>query len=453
MRRDLHLELLGAESDEPTANGGSLSGSGRSGLDRPGSPKRPNRLRTLAVGLLATGLALAGSSAAGGELLPALSRPVPAAAPVGPGGRALPTSSPELDFLGTATSSDPVAALGEQTVRLLFALREPATLDQVLNRGVPFDSRRVMELVEWGLLERSGTRFQTTLPLLIDEEAEAFREQLQAHVPLIVEALLPPLQALSETFDAEIGRAAFPAVVTWILRERAWHYLVEDGEVPIVSVTRSQQATYPERGWWGVFWHIEPPTPRAHEMVSIRARDRILKLVWPPGQRPAAFAGNRGRALAAQFLAFIEGDGRRVEDVDAFAELIPLGILTPDGTLRARMREWKPRDDEGVARAVESTARIVAREMTPSLSATNFATGWGDPLALAPLVYMELVPEILAGLHREGMEVLLYAPEAAATDSSTAAGREPGGSAGAPRISLVAWDEFSDYELVFPLPW
>lgn len=420
--------------------------------------------RTLIVGLIAAAMALATTSMGGSESLPA-ARVGEAEAEATSGGGPE-ASTPRLGFVGAAASTDPVGVLGDQTIRLLFAFREPATLDQVLDRGIAFDSRRIVELVEWGLLEQSGMEFHARIPILLEGEAEAFRARLQTHVELISDDLGPLFRRLSYVVDREIGELAMPAVVTWILQERAWHYLVEDGTVPIAALVRSQRAAYPNRGWWGVFCHIEPPVRRVHELNAFRTRDRVLQLVWPWGQPPSVFAGNRGRALAGQFLALIEGDGRRVDDIDMFQELVALGIVGPDGTLRARMREWRPDDPESVAFAVESTAREAARVFAPSLSPSELAPDGGDPVAMAVLAYMELVPAVLRELDRDGMSVMLAPESDTGEATSVAGGSAEGGRAGRDgngggpsllsTLSLIAWDEFPAERPgapEYPLPW
>ncbi len=359
----------------------------------------------------------------------------------------------DFRFVGAPGGTLPADALSDNDAALLAATRRPATLDEVLDGGVPFQASQLRRLQEMGLLEQVGIRFRSLVPMLLAEEAEAFRDSVRANLPQIVVYLSPFFEELDRSLRQADNAGALVATAAWVLQERAWYHLVQGGTVGLLSTMNAQQRELPARSWWGLLWYIEPPRGAAHRLVSVSSRGRTLQLCWRDGQWPLEISSDLAQTRAAQFLGSIDGDGRRVRNPERFEDLAATGLLRSEGRL-APLLAWEPNREGSPAAAAEAAAIAVANVVAASLPLGELAelAGSGQGGLVAAMAYAELVPELLIALHDVGgFAVLLGVAE----EGSLAAGAGGNGSSGSDRLVLsgAIWQGLPVRQLAISFPW
>ncbi|MFQ5744361.1 MAG: hypothetical protein ACE5HV_12345 [Acidobacteriota bacterium] len=355
-------------------------------------------------------------------------------------------------FVGIYGGPAPAQLIGNSDGALLAACRHASTLDQVLSLGVPFRSQQLRQLLGAGLLEQRGVQFHTTFPILLDDEAEAFRPALRHALPAISVDLFPAFERLHEAL-ASIGmQATFPVIATWVIRERGWHHLLSDGGVNLPDVIESQRRSHPDRGWWGALWYIDPPGVAAHEVLSVRGQGKTAQVCWASGHAPEELAGERGRTLLGQFLALIDGKGRRLRNPERFSQLQGTGLIDSQGALVAPVLDWVPGLMGTPAAAVEEAACSVAEAFTTHLPLQRLASllGIDEKAVVATIAYAELAPDLLRAIDVGGLGVLLAAPTGGAVLGDDGSGR---GDGGRPVVSAAVWEGLPAGEPAFFLPW
>jgi hypothetical protein len=362
-----------------------------------------------------------------------------------------------LRFVGAIDGLDPGTAIGQRDTALLVALRQPATLDEILARGIPIRSSQLTTLSRLGLLEQSGMTFRATFPILVGDEAESFRGALRDHLPRIAADAIPAFQRLDDALDAQGLRGAFPVVATWVVRERAWHHLVDRAQVDLNAVMESQRLLYPTRGWWGALWYVDPPQLLIHEVSSVTGRGRTLMLCWATDQAPETFAETRGEIVAAQFLAALDDAGTRVGDADRFRSLGSISVIDQSGRVTQRPVAWMPDRPGTVAMAAEQAALALADSVAANLSYEEIAAPFGiEELSLvATLAYAELAPELLWAMDAVGLSVLVGSGEREAGTTNEFKGPEgqQESSEGRPTISAIIWEGLPRPRPAFRIPW
>ena len=344
----------------------------------------------------------------------------------------------DFRLVGGPRGTLPADALSDNDVALLAAIRRPATLDEVLDRGVPFQASQLRRLQEMGLLEQTGVKFRGLVPMLLAEEAEAFRDRLDANLPQIVAYLSPFFEEVDRSLRQADNAGALAATATWVLQERAWHHLVQGGTVDLLSTIRAQQREFQARGWWGLLWYIERPRGPVHRLISVSSRGRTLQLCWRAGQWPLEISSERAPMRAVQFLGDIDDDGRRVRHPERFEDLAATGLLRSEGR-PAPLLAWEPNREGSPAAVAEAAARAVAGVVAASLPLGELGELAGSEQRglVAAMAYAELVPELLIALHDVGgFAVLLGVAE----EGSLAAGTGGDGSAGSDRPAVRGGD-------------
>ncbi len=360
-------------------------------------------------------------------------------------------------FVGMPQGVSPVEALDTGTAALLLGFRRPASLDQVLAQGVPFRSSQMQRLMDRGLLEQRGMQFHTTFPMLLDDEAEAFRRRLWEVLPSLSVAVAPAFQGLYSALAEAGNTEAFPAIATWVLRERSWHYLIAERTVDVGGFVEAQRQLHPNAGWWGVLWYTDPEIEPANQFLSFTSGNRTLQLCWASGQAPERFMEPAGRSQILQFLAALDPDSRRVRDAERFAELRSMGVIGPEGTLSSAPLEWQPARAGGPAAAAEAAAQTVATAVAEYLPMAQLAEllGTESQVVAATVAYAELVPGLLLSLGGLGLDLLVDARSGAGTDEtgSGAEAQAPTLDRREPVLSATIWLGLPRGEPAFPLQW
>ena len=358
----------------------------------------------------------------------------------------------DFRFVGMPRQVLPADALSDNDLALLAAIRQPATLDEVLDGGVPFQASQLRRLQEMGLLEQTGVRFRSLVPMLLTEEAEVFRDRVGASLPQIVDYLVPFFAELDRSLREADNAGALAATAAWVLQERAWHHLGQSGTVDVLSTMRAQRDEFPSRGWWGLLWYIEGPRRAVHRLASVGADDRALQMSWRVGQWPLEISPEQALTRAVQFLGNLDDDGRRIRNPERFQDLAATGLFRSAGR-PAPLLVWEPNREGSPAAAAEEAARAVARVVASlPLDELGELVGGEQRDLVAAMAYAELIPELPRALHDiGGLAVLLGVAEG----SSLAEGGYGGGAgrAGGPLLSASIWQGLPVWESAVPFPW
>lgn len=381
-----------------------------------------------------------------------------------------------LKFVGAHLSgSAPDQQMTLDDIALLVASHEPITLNELIAGGLPVRSSRLQLLMSWRLMQQVEGRFQSTLPVLTDERAAAFRNEIDRVSPGIVTNAVVAIRGVAEALGAPAQVPALPALTAWILRERAWAQMASEPGIDLRSFVENQRSFLPDRGFWGVLWYTESPPEFPYEFYEDRLSEYAMQVAWHTDAGRDPFE-TQGAGLRREFLDKLERDGRRLDDRQRFPSLIALGLVDREnGDLRSRAARYRLDDREGLARAVEQAAADIATAILARLPATSLASALGGIPSEAALTiaYMELVPRIYAGLVEAGLPVqvgpvvLPAAPEDATELASVPSDRVrvsmgenaeegslPPDAAAGPRtaFSLMIWKDLPIRSLL-EMPW
>lgn len=340
-------------------------------------------------------------------------------------------------FVGARTDGLPQESLSTGDTMLLVAVRHSASLDNVLDQGVPFQTDQIQRLEELGILEQEGVEFRTTVPMLLEEDMESLRSQLSSIAPQIVEALSPELESLYAVL-VEIGQESiFPATLTWILEDRVWHHLTADPTTGLTGLVDQQRREYPARGWWGILWYSGLSRQAVGHPRSVRSQQRMLLLDWASDLTMSDVPDSSITGLATDLLAQLDDDAEEVRREEDFPELIAAELIDDRGRLLFPVLAWDPGDPESPAAAVEATAEALAREILARLPVTELPPLLGafDPVTVATISYADLAPELYTAVMATGR----FAPDGSPTE--------------APRPSAILWLDMPQGEPAFAFPW
>jgi hypothetical protein len=349
----------------------------------------------------------------------------------------LSVTSEGFRFVGASTDGLPQESLSTGDTMLLAVMRRSASLDDVLDQGVPFQTDQIQRLQGWGVLEQIGIEFQALVPMLLEEDADSLRSQLSVLTPQIVEALTPELERLYRVLE-EIGQEGiFAATLTWVLQERGWHYLTADPTTDLPGLVEQQRREYPDRGWWGILWYTGSSRQAVGRPRSVRSQQRMLLLdgVSEPSMSNAPDGGITG--LATDLLAQLDDDAEEVRREEDFPNLIAAELLDDRGRLLFPVLVWDPDNPESPAAAVEATAEALAREILARLPVAELQPFLGTmkPVTVATISYVDLAPELYTTI----MASERFLPDGPATD--------------APRPSAILWLDLPQGEPAFAYPW
>ena len=410
----------------------------------------------LLAGVLAVLLSTAGASAV--RVLPAR---LPE--PTGATSQALPDRLDLglLRFVGAVDGAAPAGLLDVPDARLLLALRHESTLDDVLAQRVSFRSSQLRRLTDWGLIEQRGRGFRASLPVLLDDDTQQFRGLLNDSFPAIVARSMPALRRLEEALQEAGGASAFPAVATWLVWERVWQqYLsgvhAQTGwEADLEAIIRDQHTRWPDRGWWGILWYIDPPAAPLHEFVAERTRGRLVQLVRARGEEPQPGADARLRASLEQLLESVNDDGSRVREPLRFPALIEAGLIGAGGEWAAPVLDWTPEQAGSAAAAVDEAAAALAAAIAEALPMETLSNRLGleNSAATVTIAYAELAPQLLRAMDAVGLGVLAGSSERGVSGIADSIA-DPSRSGGTTRaiFSWVIWRGSPPGEPAFLLP-
>ena len=349
---------------------------------------------------------------------------------------------------------DPASLLTGADLRLLLATQEPATPNQVLERGVPFRASQIGRLERLGLLRLERTLLQSTVPLLSMERYARVRERLADSAVRIVEAVRPELTRLEQTLAADGQRDAFAALLNWVLRERVWRRLLEGRLVELQALVQQQQARYPGRGWWGVLWFVpEPHDPHTYRRIA--GDDTVIHACWSAAA-DADIATLRAGAGSARLLGALRDSGRRVRRPETFPELLAAGVIDSEGGVLVPVWRWQPDQPESVAAAVEAVTTALAAAIGANLPSGELAglTGVRTDAEAATLGYVELVPLLLENLLAQGFPLALAAAPGFAQQQGGSSGFSiPIGRQVVPEISMVVWQDLHERPAPIEIDW
>lgn len=340
-------------------------------------------------------------------------------------------------FAGVSRGESPQASLSLGDALLLAAVRHTASLDEVLDMGVPFQTAQIQRLVEWGVLEQVGIEFRAIIPIPLDDEAAVFRSLLDPLVPQITRALSNELDALYTALAASGQEQIFPALLAWITREQAWHYLSAAPTVDLAALVDRQRQEDPDRGWWGVLWYSEstPQTPGRFDFA--RSQGRSLLLDWGSDAAMSDAPGDVVDGGANGFLGALDDDAERVRPSEAFPRMLAAELIDRRGHLQFPVLSWDPDDLGSTAAAVDAIARGVAREILARLPVEDLRDVLGTPdlTMIAVLSYAEIAQDLHSAFNATDRGEMI--------DSSS---RLQGPSA-------MLWLGMSPSDSSFPLPW
>jgi len=340
-------------------------------------------------------------------------------------------------FVGASTDGLPQESLSTDDTMLLAAVRHSASLDDVLDQGVPFQTGQIQRLEEWGILEQDGIEFRAIIPMLLEEDMESLRSSLSSIAPQIVEALSPELESLYAMLE-EIGQERiFPAMLTWILQDRGWHLLSADPTAGLLGLVDQQRREFPERGWWGILWYSGLSRQTAGHPRSVRSQQRTLLLDWGSEPSVSDVSDSRIDGLATDLLAQLDDDAEEVRREEDFPELIDAALIDRRGRLLFPVLAWDPDNPGSPAAAVEVTAEALVREILARLPVDELLPllGTTDPATIATVSYAELAPELYTAVMATGR----FAPDSSPTET--------------PQPSAILWLGMPQGEPAFSFPW
>jgi len=302
----------------------------------------------------------------------------------------------DFRFVGDSRGGQPQASLSQADTMLLAALRHVASLDEVLDMGVPFQTAQIQRLEEWGLLEQDGVEFRTLIPMLLEQEAVAFRSRVVPLVPRIADVLSVEVEALSTSLVASGQESSFSAILAWIIKEQAWRRLSTAPTVDLPGLVDQQRLEIPDRGWWGVLWYSEVSAPPLARFDFARSQGRSLLLDWDPGPLISDAAESAVPNVAREFLGSLDGDAEKVRRPEDFPQMIEAGLIDRRGRLVFPVLPWDPENAGSVAAAVDTIAGTLAREVLDALPVADLAglLGTSNLTVIALLSYAEMAPEL-----------------------------------------------------------
>ncbi len=371
----------------------------------------------------------------------------------------------DLQFVGAVEDGNSVRTmLSQDDVALLVAAREPISLNRLITGGIPVQSSRIQQLMNWGLLRQVGAEFQSLLPVLRDDRADAFASVLEQIAPAITDDVAVAIAAVNDRVWRHPGVPSLPVLTSWILRERAWDKLSGSAGIDIRRYVNDQREYLPDRGFWGLLWYAAEPPEFPYEYYSRRTDEYTVLVSWSPGVSGDPFAGENGSSTLTRFLDRLERDGRRLDDVDEFPGLVEAGLVESNGDLRALAREFRLSDRDGLGWVVEQAAADIATSFLSRVPRESVAAALGGvsgELAVT-LTYMYLVPGIVAELSERGLPVTVGHPaavwrsEQSTEDSAVRVAIRGAGDSDAadalPPFSLMIWKKLPRQPLM-ELPW
>jgi hypothetical protein len=340
-------------------------------------------------------------------------------------------------LVGISAGELPHESLSQDDTALLVALRGSATLDEVLDSGVPFQTAQIQRLEALGLLEQVGVEFRTVVPMLLSVDSISFSSRVGQIVPQITETFSRELGALRQKLGENDQAQILPALVAWILQDRTWHHLSAAEAVDLPGRVDQQRLDNPDRGWWGVFWCADSPlqTPARYDL----ARSTRWGLVLDRGPDFAQGEISQGGSdnSAERFLAQLDDDAERVRRQESFPDLTEANLIDRRGRIMFPVLPWEPGNPDSTAAFVDAAARSLALEILASLPVEELAglLGTTDTSVIAVLSYAELIPQLQSALDEADLSA------------------DPVASASSTRLSAVLWTGLTASEPVFPFPW
>jgi hypothetical protein len=312
-----------------------------------------------------------------------------------------------LRFIGYEADDVSVSSLlSPDDTALLVATDEPRTLNYLISGRLPVRASRLQELMELGLLRQEGMGFQSQVPIIRGEKAQALSDLLNSIAPEIAAESQVPMQALSDRLWRHPGVPTLPSVVAWMLRDRVWAHLVGTNGLDFERSVAEQQATAPNRGFWGALWYIEQPTPPAFDFHEWRRERYTIQIAWNHGDGDPFFSRAAGPVPIPEMLARLDNSGRRLSRREEFPGVLSVGLVDAEGDMRVLARDYDLDDDDGLAYLIEETAVAITEAILRRLPVTNLANLLEVAPALAGVIaYTELAPMLVTHLSGAGLLV------------------------------------------------
>lgn len=358
-------------------------------------------------------------------------------------------------FVGEGSAGiSAIDSLSAEDLQLLAALQSPLTLDEILQRGLPFRTAQLQSLQRAGVLAQDGVAFRSLLALLGDADVAALRHSLDGIAAGVAGDVAVELASLQAALDGTRNGAALAALVNWILRERVWQQLLTTAAIDVPGLVAGQRAAAPERGWYGVLW-LSPVVGLAQRAATIGGSERALLASWNSAATPVP-----GQE-AAQFLAGLSADGRRVDHPERLPTLQGAGLVSAAGDVRIPTLDWSPQADGSIAAEVDQLTSAFATSVAAHLAVAELPLplAASDVAGVRTIAYVELVPLLIAELLRTGYPIAL-ADTPPASKSTTRTGgefvipiRPQERAATLPSISAIVWRGLNVPAPAYPIAW
>ena len=317
-------------------------------------------------------------------------------------------STANLRFVGATDGGAAEARLSRDDVAFLVTARRPISLNEIIAGGIPVRTSRVQQLIEWGLLQQTGMRFVSRMPVLIEGTTEEFLALVDKAVERVLPNVETELLRLSDRVWRHPGVPTLPVLTAWILRELAWEQVAGRTGIDLRSFIAEQRQFQPERGFWGVLWYIDTPRPPAYRFYQVRRGDYTIQICWSWNESADPFGQQDGPTQLQRFLQKLKDDGRKINNPEQFPGALEAGLISSDKKVRALARKYRPSDEDGLARLIDDIAATIGQTILATLPRRQLAETLGhvaDEFAVT-VAYTELIPRLVRKLEARGVFVM-----------------------------------------------
>ena len=285
----------------------------------------------------------------------------------------------------------------DNNLEICLALRQPRSMDELRDQGVPVTRSQVVLLQLWGLIESGDDgALHFKLPVIDESVSSELSQKARVVAAKTLSASWGEIDAFTqEVREAGWARNSFALVGSYVLDGLVWPALEQEGMLEDSDPTAYESGS---EYWSGVSWVTLPPIPKALGTNSVSTENGTLHVAWTPNSLEAQKPLWQREHLEA-ITAFANGqsgsesDGRKI--------LEELGLVDRRGRARFPVIESGSAVCEKGGILAAKIAHFLAdtselREMMELVDAE-------DPSVALIMVHHWVYPALLRILEAEGL--------------------------------------------------